>query len=312
MLNTAFQILIFLALDKALDMPFARTQDGLRLHYEEAGTGEALVFVHEFGGDHRSWEPQMRFFSRRYQCVTFAARGFPPSDVPDSIDSYSQQAAVDDIVAVMDHLSLRRAHVVGLSMGGFAVLHFGLQHPDRARSICAGGVGYGVERQYEEYFRNVSLDVATQFEKQGSREFAKTYALGASRVQFHNKDPRGWSEFAGILAEHSAKGAANTMRGLQARRPNLLDLKDQFAKMKVPTLICCGDEDDHTLQAGIYLKKTIPACGLLVVPKTGHTLNLEEPEFFNRSLAEFLAMVETDKWTERDPRANPQQIMRTK
>jgi len=293
-------------------MPFVNTADGVKLYYEEAGSGNPIVFVHEFGGDHRSWEPQLRYFARRYRCVTFAARGFPPSDVPDDVEMYTQAIAVRDMVAVMDHLSIDTAHIVGHSMGGFAALHFGLDYAPRARSICAGGVGYGVEKEYEEYFRNVSLDVATQFEKQGSREFAKTYGLGASRVQFQNKDPRGWIEFMEILAQHSEKGAANTMRGLQARRPNLLDLKDRFAKMKVPALIYCGDEDDHTLQTGIYLKKTIPACGLLVVPKTGHTINLEEPDFFNRCLAEFLAMVEADKWTERDPRANSQQILRTK
>lgn len=292
-------------------MPYARATDGIRLYWEEAGTGEAIIFVHEFGGNYQSWEPQIRFFSRRYRCVTFAARGYPPSDVPEDVDSYSQKQAVDDLLAVMNALSLDKAHLVGLSMGGFAVLHFGLEHGARARSICAAGVGYGVERENEAYFRQVSLQVAEQFEKQGSQEFAKTYSLGASRVQFQNKDPRGWAQFRDILAKLSAKGAAATMRGVQVRRPNLLDLKERFARMTTPTLICCGDEDDHTLRTGIYLKQTIPASGLLVVPKTGHTINLEEPDFFNRALGEFLAMVESNKWANRDPRANPQQIMRT-
>lgn len=292
-------------------MPFATASDGTRLWVEEAGVGTPIVFVHEFGGDHRAWEPQMNFFARRHRCVTFAARGYPPSDVPSAVDAYSQAIAVTDILAVMDHLAIEKAHVVGLSMGGFATAHFGLVAPERALSLVIAGAGYGAEKQFEDYFRGVSLDVADNFETKTARVFAATYALGASRVQFQNKDPRGWRAFADRLAEHSDLGAANTMRGVQARRPSLYDLEADFAKMPVPTLVMVGDEDDHCLQPGIFLKKTIPACGLAVLPKTGHTLNIEEPELFNAHLREFIAMVEAGRWLPRDPRAIPSQIMKT-
>jgi pimeloyl-ACP methyl ester carboxylesterase len=292
-------------------MAYATGSDGVRLHVEEAGTGEPIVFVHEFGDNYRSWEPQVHFLSRRYRCITFAARGYPPSDVPESVDAYSQEQAVADIVTVMDHCKVERAHVVGCSMGGFAALHLGLRHPGRACSLVVAGTGYGAEKQHEGYFRNVSLEVARNFEEHGSERFAETYGSGASRVQFQNKDPNGWRAFVGRLAQHSARGAANTMRGVQARRPSLYDLEDGFRKMAVPTLVIVGDEDDHCLQPGIFLKRTIPACGLLVVPKTGHAANLEEPALFNRMLAEFFAMVEAGRWTPRDPRARPDQIMQT-
>ena len=292
-------------------MSYARSEDGTRLYYEEAGSGSPIVFVHEFGGSYRSWEPQMRAFSRAHRCITFAARGYPPSDVPESVDRYSQALAVADIVAVMDGAGVERAHVVGLSMGGFAALHLGLEQPQRATSLVVAGAGYGAEKQFEAYFRDVSLEVARQFETQGSEQFAKTYALGASRVQFQNKDPRGWREFADLLGRHSALGAANTMRGVQARRPSIYDLEGRLRTMAVPTLVIVGDEDDHCLQPGVFMKKTIPACGLLVLPKTGHTLNLEEPEHFNRFVGEFIALVEAGRWPVRDPRAIPAQIMKT-
>ncbi len=115
-------------------MPHAAADDGVRLYYEEAGSGAPIVFVHEFAGDHRSWEPQMRFFSRRYRCIAFNARGYPPSDVPPDVERFSQARARDDIVAILDHLGIDRAHIVGLSMGGFATLHVGLAYPQRARS----------------------------------------------------------------------------------------------------------------------------------------------------------------------------------
>ncbi len=293
-------------------MPFVTTNDDVKLHVEEAGEGEPIVFVHEFGGDQRSWEPQVRFFSRRYRCITFNARGYPPSDVPAEVEHYSQARAVDDIRDVMDGLGIDRAHVIGLSMGGFATLHFGLKYPDRARSLVVAGAGYGAEKQYEDYFRQVSLDVARQFEAQGSEAFSHTYGMAAARIAFLVKDPRGWQEFRRMLGEHSAKGSANTMRGVQATRPSIYDLEADLAKMMLPTLVVTGDEDDHCLQPGIFMKRVIPASGLVVLPKTGHTLNLEEPALFNSFVAEFLAQVEQGRWLPRDPRANPAQIMRTK
>lgn len=293
-------------------MTMITTKDGVKLYVEEAGEGTPILFIHEFGGNHASWEPQLRYFSRRHRCITYAARGYPPSNVPDNVEAYSQALAADDAVAVLDALKIDKAHIVGLSMGGFCTVHFGLRTPDRALSLTVAGAGYGCEKEFEEYFRGVSLEVADNFETQGAKEFSKVYALGASRVQFQNKDPRGWQEFADRLATHSDRGAANTMRGVQARRPSFYDLEDGLKKMMVPTLVVVGDEDDHCLQPGIFLKKTIPACGLSVFPKTGHTLNLEEPAAFNALLAEFIAQVEAGYWLPRDPRALPGQIMRTK
>lgn len=292
-------------------MTWATTTDNIRLHYEEAGSGTSIVFVHEFGGDWRSWEPQMRHFSRRHHCVTFSARGFAPSDVPKEVSAYSQRQAVHDILSVMDAAKIQRAHIVGLSMGGFATLHFGLVAPERAHSLTVAGAGYGAEKQNEEYFRGLSREVAKQFETLGSETFAKTYSLGASRVQYQNKDPRGWQEFATQLGEHDSTGCANTMRGVQAERPSIYDLEADLKKMTVPTLIMVGDEDDHCLQPGIFMKKTIPASGLIVMPKTGHTLNLEEPERFNRDVEEFITTVEAGRWLLRDPRALGSEIMKT-
>lgn len=293
-------------------MAIATSHDGLSLHYEDTGSGVPIVFVHEFGGDHRSWEPQVRHFSRHHRCVTFAARGYPPSDVPESDQAYSQENAVHDIISVMNACGMDRAHIVGLSMGGFAALHFGLMFPARALSLTVAGAGYGAEKQFEDYFRQVSLEVAKNFEEKGSKEFAKTYSLAASRVQFQNKDPRGWAEFAEQLGEHSSVGSANTMRGVQARRPSIYDLEDKLKSMRIPTLIIVGDEDDHCLQPGIFLKRSIPASGLLILPKTGHTINLEEPMVFNRFVEDFIHTCEAGRWSERDPRAMPSEIMKTR
>lgn len=292
-------------------MPTITTRDGVTLHYEECGSGTPILFVHEFGGDWRSWEPQMRYFARRYRCITYSARGYLPSQVPADVARYSQEIAVNDMADVLDGLGIDRAHVVGLSMGGFATLHFGLRHAARALSLVVAGAGYGAEKQYEDYFRGVSLEVARKFEEMGAPAFAKIYSTAASRIAFQLKDPRGWAEFAEQLGQHDAVGSANTMRGVQARRPSIYDLEDELKRMAVPTLVIVGDEDDHCLQPGLFLKRTVPASGLLVLPKAGHTLNIEEPGLFNQFVGDFLATVEQGKWLPRDPRSAPTEIMKT-
>ncbi|MEJ8572790.1 alpha/beta hydrolase [Microbaculum marinum] len=291
-------------------MPTITTSDGTKLHTEDTGSGDPIVFVHEYAGDHRSWEPQVRFLSRRYRCITYAARGYAPSDVPEDVDKYSQARVVDDIRDVMDGLGIETAHIVGLSMGGFATLHFGLNHPDRARSLVAAGAGVGSDPDYHDRFRREARDVATMIETKGMAAFAEVYSSAAARQTLREKDPRGFEEFFRMLAEHSATGSANTMRGYQAERPSLYDFEEQFAALNVPVLLIVGDEDDHCLRPGLFLKSTIPACGLAVLPKTGHTVNLEEPAAFNALVADFLAQVEHGRWTKRDM-ATAGDVMRT-
>ena len=281
----------------------ATSAGGVGLHYDEAGEGTPVLFVHEFAGDHRSWEPQVRALARRHRCVTYAARGYPPSDVPTDPAAYSQDLAVADALAVLDHLGIERAHVVGLSMGAFCALHLGLRHPGRVLSLVVAGCGYGAHPDAREGFRAESAAVAEAFEEQGAAAFAPAYGAGPARVQFQNKDRRGWEEFVRLLAGHSDVGSALTMRGVQRERPSLYDLTGELQAMEVPTLLLVGDEDEGCLEANLMLKRTIPSAGLVVLPRTGHTSNLEEPELFNRFVGDFLAAVDAGRWSLRDPRS---------
>jgi pimeloyl-ACP methyl ester carboxylesterase len=289
-------------------MPFLTSDDGVKLHYDEVGSGIPIVFVHEFAGDSRSWEPQVRYLARRYQCITFNARGWPPSEVPADVASYSQARARDDIRSVLDHLGIDKAHIVGLSMGGFATLHFGLTYPDRARSLLVAGAGYGSEKGEREKFRNEAAAIADRLEREGMAAFAQAYAYGPTRVQFESKDARGFAEFKAMLAEHSAKGAANTQLGVQRERPSIFDHGQQLARLTVPVLVVTGDEDWPCLAPGVFIKRTCPSAALLVLPNTGHTVNLEEPGAFNAALADFLAHVDAGRWPKRDPRAVSESI----
>jgi len=284
-------------------MPFAPTDDGVDLYYESTGSGTPLVLVHEFAGDLRSWEPQVRHFARRHRVVTFNARGYPPSSVPESAAAYSQSRAVADILAVMDHAGIAQAHLAGLSMGGFAVLHLGLSAPHRALSLCVAGCGYGAEKDTVQAFRREAETSAAVLLEQGMATFVARYAQGPTRLPFLRDDPRGFAEFKAQFAEHSALGAANTQLGVQRERPSLYDLTGPLARLTVPTLVLNGDEDWPCLAPGLLLKRTIPSAALVVLPHCGHTINLEQPQAFNRELESLIARVEGGRWPIRDPRA---------
>jgi pimeloyl-ACP methyl ester carboxylesterase len=281
-------------------MPLVTTDDGVNLYCEEAGSGTPMIFVHEFAGDHRSWEPQIRFFSRRYRCIVFSARGYPPSDVPAHGADYSQERVSQDLRCVMDGLQIHQAHVVGLSMGAFACLHFGMRHgiqgpTSRALSLTLAGCGTGSHPAVYADFKTQSKALALAIETLGSEHLANTYGLGPSRLQFKAKDPRGYDEFNRYLAGHSALGSARTSRGYQGERPSLYALTDQIAQVNVPTLIMTGDEDEPCLEPSLLLKRTISTSVLAVLPGSGHAINLEEPQLFNQLLADFLAQVEQGK-----------------
>ena len=173
----------------------------------------------------------------------------------------------------------------------------------KALERLLAGVGYGAEREQLGRFHGEVDAIAAKLRTSSMQSFAEGYAYGPTRVQFENKDPRGFAEFARILAEHSAEGSANTQLGVQKERPSLYDLEGEMQAMTVPTLIVSGDEDWPCLAPNVYMKRVIRSAALLVVPNTGHAVNLEEPEAFNRAIGTFIAQVEAGRWPNRDERA---------
>jgi pimeloyl-ACP methyl ester carboxylesterase len=284
-------------------MPYAVTDDGIRIYYEETGSGKAVVFVHEFSGDYRSWELQMRYFGQLYHTIAFNARGYPPSDVPEEISKYSQNRAADDIVDILNHLCIERAHIVGLSMGGYATLHFGFRHPTRAISLTVAGCGHGADPSQREVFQAEAEKVAAVLKSEGMTAYVEKYTTGPTRVQLRNKDPRGFAEFKRLLQEHSPLGMANTQLGCLRERPSLYDLVDEMKALTVPTLILAGDEDWPCVTAGVMMKRQISTAALAVMPNCGHRINLEETGKFNAIVGDFLRHVDSGNWQTRDPHA---------
>lgn len=280
-------------------MAYATAPDGVRLYYEEAGTGTPIVFVHEFSGDLRSWEPQIQYFSRRYRCVAFNARGYPPSDVPTRTSSYAPDIAVNDIAAIMRHLKLRRAHIMGCSMGSQSTLHFGLTYPRQAITLTAIGAGSGSNFSSRAEQKRAAEENARRYEQDGLEVVLERLRKAPNRVRLKRKNPRAWDDFGRRFLEHSAQGCANIQRGVQARRPSLTKLEREFNALAVPTHLIVGDEDTAAVDASLFVKRVCPAASLTVVAATGHLVNIEEPELLNGLTEKFYALVEGGQWRPR-------------
>jgi len=284
-------------------MPHIGTRDGVRLYYEEAGSGSDVVFVHEYAGDYRTWEAQMRFFARAHRCITYSQRGYPPSDVPGDGAQYSQDIARDDVLALMDALKIDKAHVVGHSMGAYTALHVGIKAPARCLSVTAAGCGWGSkpDAKEREAMKALAAETGKMFAEQGIEKAAAAYADAPMRQALKHKDPRGYAEFARMLGEHSAEGHAQTMFNLQLKRPTLWDMEADLRKFSAPLLIVVGDEDEPCLDGSVFLKLVVPTAGLLVMPRTGHNVPTEEPAAFNAALAELFASSEAGRWLAHKP-----------
>ena len=272
---------------------------GADIYYEVTGQGFPLVLSHEFAGNFDSWEPQVRYFSRRYQVITYSARGYPPSDVPEDPEAYSQDRAVEDLYLLLGHLGIEFAHIGGLSMGGTTALNFGLAHPEMARSLIVASAGSGSNDADE--FQRTGQGLIARLQNEGMEAVAADYARGETRVQFLRKDTRGWEEFHRGLAAHSALGSALTFQGIQLKRPSVYALEAKLRELPMPVLVIIGDEDEPCVEQAVFLKRTIPNAGLSVLPQSGHTINLEEPDLFNRTVSDFLTDVEAGKWSKGSP-----------
>jgi pimeloyl-ACP methyl ester carboxylesterase len=286
-------------------MPHIKTSDGVSLYYEETGSGAPLIFLHEFGGHYLSWEPQVRYFSRRYRCITYAARGWPPSDVPNDVAMYSQARAADDCADLMKALGIDKAHLCGLSMGATAGLEFAIRHPGKATAlvIAAGGGGGSTDPEAKKRFKDECEAFARRIEKEGMPTMAELYCTSSARNTYRYKDPRGWAEFKQQFADGSATGHAMTMRGVQGSRVPFFERTEELKKIAEPMLVVIGDEDDSTHSLAVHLKQHVARSGVLELPKCGHTMNLEEPAAFNTAVQDFLHAVENDRWPAREQKS---------
>ena len=274
-------------------MPMASV-NGVELYWEETGQGAPMVWVHEFGGDLRSWEPQVRYFSRRYRVITYNQRGYPPSTVPKNARDYSQVLLVEDLHRLLRQLDLGPVHLAGCSMGANVARDFTLAHPDKVRSLALVGAGAGSVRREE--FLQTQEAIASGLEREGMAARVRAFDTVPTRATFKAKDPRGFAEFLRQAGEHDVQACAHLAREVMSKRKTIFELEAELKALRVPTLILVGDRDTPCVEPSLVMGGWMPHAGLVVFPDCGHTPNLEEPSLFNLHVAEFLAAVEEGRW----------------
>lgn len=287
--------------------------DGVRLFFEDSGgSGPAILFLHEYAGDHRSWGQQVAALKGRFRCLAVSSRGYPPSDCPDAPDAYSQDLMNADALAVLDAAGVEKAHVTGLSMGAFTALQLVQFHPDRVISAIAvaGGSGSAQDPAAREGFVTEALGLAAMMEKSGVVP-AEAMCKGPTRIQLKGKDEAAWAMSVEHLAGHPARSAAHMLRRVQVGRPSLREQAATLAAVKAPVMLMVGDEDTSCLHVNIWLKQVMASARLMVFPACGHALNLEEPELFNQALTGFVTLVESGQWRARNTATMPKHGVHT-
>jgi pimeloyl-ACP methyl ester carboxylesterase len=260
---------------------------------EVTGNGLPVLFIHEFAGDLRQWERQVRAISRTHCCITYNARGYPPSDVPEDAERYSQDIVIGDALAVLSSVSAGPAHIVGHSMGAYTALHLGIRHPGKCLSVVAAGVGFGSDPSERAGLLAQMAETGRMFRDLPMAQSAERYAAAPMRAAFARKDPRGFAEFVGWLSEHSPLGHALTMENLQMKRPTLQEMADGLKGFAPPLLVIAGDEDFPCIEGSLLIKRLAPQAGLLVMPHTSHMMPTEEPETFTAAITEFIRRADT-------------------
>ena len=268
-------------------MPYATAGD-VRLHYEDTGSGTPVLFLHELGSDVRQWRGQTGPLSSRFRCIAYNARGYPPSDVPADDPAYRWERFVDDVGAVLDHLQLERAVLVGWSMGAWAALMFALRQPERVLGVVATGVGSGSPKADQPEFRAGMRALAEAWEHEGPDAATALMSQNPGRQPLKRLDPPAYDAWLADLKGHSAEGMARTCRNFQGLRPSLEDFADGFFRVTLPVLLVLGEEDTPCRETTHWLASTIPDARLHVVPGGGHAPNLEDAAGYNRLLEAFL------------------------
>ena len=275
-------------------MSQAKTADGTSLYYESQGSGPAIIFVHELAGTCHSFDLQVAALKGGYRCITFNARGYPPSDVPGAVGSYSQDIAAEDIGAVLDAAGEKDAHVMGVSMGSAAALQFTIAHPNRVRSAILCSIGSGSDAKPDEYVANMEA-MAARVEKNGMDQIRQNFTASPARQKLKEKSPAEYQKFLADLERFSVQGLTNTMRGVQKRRAPLYAHNEQIAALRVPALVVLGGIDQGCEKPSHFLAGTLPGARLEILPNTGHGVNIEEPDRVNRMVAEFVGAVEAKR-----------------
>lgn len=267
-------------------MPFAFV-NSIRLYYESTGSGAPLVLVHGFGCGTRSWDPQVRAFSRSRRVIAYDVRGHGISEAPEDASAYSQGLSVQDLHDLLVYLKIRRAVVGGLSMGGNIALNFALAHPGMVSKLIVADTGAGSD-QPEEWAAEVGA-YAEACEARGMEAFADLASASPLFARYCVTSPTAERFIRSCLMTHRARGIAHTGREVLIKRPTIYALEPRLRQLRVPTLLIVGEHDEPCLKTHRFMADCIPGSTHVMLRGVGHLTNLEAPAAFNAAVKRFLA-----------------------
>ncbi|HUZ78755.1 MAG TPA: alpha/beta fold hydrolase [Chloroflexota bacterium] len=264
-------------------MPFAAAADTTRLYFEEHGAGEPLVLISGQGSDHHMWDPIREDFAARYRVIVFDHRGTGESEKPTDPSGYSMHRFASDVITILDHLRIERAHAYGLSMGGRICQWLGIEHGSRLGALVLGcttpGNAHGVRRPAEVNAmmanRSTDPEEALKFylDPFVSPAWAKAHPeyLATARHRVRHPIPRFAQRF------HYQASEAH-------------DAWNQLSWIHVPALVIHGSEDQINPAANApLLAERIAGAELHIIQAGRHGYFLEFHEEASRVVLEFLA-----------------------
>jgi 3-oxoadipate enol-lactonase len=267
-------------------VPFARTDDRVRLYYEEHGRGGTpLVLAYGIGGNADMWDVNREALAARHRLVLWEPRGHARSDSPDDPAKYSFQRWALDLKAVLDHLKVRKAHVGGLSLGAGIATRFALRFPARVSSLVitnsssAAGLPLSVENLV---MRARSIEITLTKGMDAMAEYAM--AANPNLSERLAIDPSAREEFYAEYRALSPIGYANSLRALLA----MDHITDQLRHLRMQVLLIGGDRDPSLAPMKVMHRK-VRGSKLVVLSPASHFGNRDQPEAWNRTVLDFLA-----------------------
>jgi len=256
--------------------------NGTRLCYEIAGSGQPLVFIHGFSLDRRMWDAQFEVFAQRFRTLRYDVRGFGRSALPEPNQAYSNSA---DLHALMTHLDIDQAHLVGLSMGGSIATDFALEYSQNTTALVT--VDAGVSGWSWPY--GFPLSAAIERCQEAGVEAGKATWLTHRLFAPAGEQPEVAAQLKQIIDEYSGWHFENESLVTQPEPPAI----QRFAEITAPTLIIVGERDEPDFFEIADLMTAQTGTTQQHIPAVGHMSNMEAPAEFNRILLDFLEQLPT-------------------
>ena len=255
--------------------------NGTRLYYEVAGSGDPLVLIHGMTLDTRMWDDQFEPLAHQYRVVRYDARGFGKSALPAAGKPY---AHTDDLKALLTHLDIARAFILGLSMGGGIALDFAVAHPEATEALIPVDSrlnGWQPDAEFASYLSAVRARA-----KEAGFQAAREAWIYSAMFKPALENPTVASRLVQIIADYSGWHWVND-NPLRTPDPSTAQ---RLHTIRVPTLIVIGEHDVPGCQAiADTLHRRIPNARKVAMARVGHMSNVEAPERFNVLVSDFLA-----------------------